>query len=80
MCKLSLTLRFMIHRISTMKINIRTVALTFLAVVLWSVASSQSRIKYTTEEYIARWSKTAVEHQEKYGIPASITLAQGILE
>ena len=70
----------MIHRISTMKINIRTLALTFLAMILWSVASSQSRIKYTTEEYIARWSKTAVEHQEKYGIPASITLAQGILE
>ena len=80
MCKLSLTLRFMIHRISTMKINIRTLVLTFVSVVLWSVALSQSRIKYTTEEYIARWSKTAVEHQEKYGIPASITLAQGILE
>lgn len=80
MCKLSLTLHSMIHRISTMKIDIRTVALTFVAMAVWSVAASQSRVKYTTEEYIARWSKTAVEHQEKYGIPASITLAQGILE
>lgn len=80
MCKLSLTLRSMIHRISIMKIDIRTLALTFVALVIWSVAASQSRVKYTTEEYIARWNKTAVEHQEKYGIPASITLAQGILE
>lgn len=80
MCKLSLTLRFMIHRISTMKIDFRTLLLTLVALTAGLVAEAQSRVKYTTEEYIARWSKTAVEHQEKYGIPASITLAQGILE
>lgn len=32
------------------------------------------------EEYIERYSALAVEHQNEYGIPASITLAQGLLE
>ncbi len=30
--------------------------------------------------YIQKYSPIAVKHQEKYGIPASITLAQGLLE
>lgn len=32
------------------------------------------------EEYIERFSEVATEEQDAYGIPASITLAQGILE
>lgn len=32
------------------------------------------------EEYIDRYASLAVEHQAEYGIPASITLAQGLLE
>lgn len=32
------------------------------------------------EDYISRYSTLAVEHQQQYGIPASITLAQGLLE
>lgn len=32
------------------------------------------------EEYIQRWYRVALEHQVSYGIPASITMAQGILE
>lgn len=32
------------------------------------------------EDYIAKYSEMAVEQQNKYGIPASITLAQGLLE
>jgi hypothetical protein len=32
------------------------------------------------EDYIAKWSDLAVEHMHRYGIPASIKLAQGILE
>lgn len=63
-----------------MKIDFRTLLLAVVALTIWSGVAAQSRVKYTTEEYIARWSKIAVEHQEKYGIPASITLAQGILE
>jgi flagellum-specific peptidoglycan hydrolase FlgJ len=34
----------------------------------------------TYENYIHKYSDLAVEHMEKYKIPASITLAQGILE
>jgi flagellum-specific peptidoglycan hydrolase FlgJ len=36
--------------------------------------------KNTTEEYIKLYKKTAVRQMHKYGIPASIILAQGILE
>lgn len=32
------------------------------------------------EAYIARWRKTALAQQKQYGIPAAITLAQGLLE
>ena len=34
----------------------------------------------TAESYIDQWQEEAVRQMEKYGIPASITLAQGILE
>ena len=34
----------------------------------------------STSEYIRKFSNIAVEQMKKYGIPASITLAQGILE
>ena len=34
----------------------------------------------TQEHYIASWQDEAVAQMQKYGIPASITLAQGILE
>lgn len=36
--------------------------------------------RQTAEEYIAKYSDIAVAHMERYGIPASITIAQGILE
>ena len=34
----------------------------------------------TREEYIDRYKSIAVAHMERYGIPASITMAQGLLE
>lgn len=37
-------------------------------------------VKLTPQEYIYKWRATAVEHQELYGIPASITMGQAILE
>lgn len=40
--------------------------------------SAQTRI--TREEYIDRYKSIAIAHMERYGIPASITMAQGILE
>jgi flagellum-specific peptidoglycan hydrolase FlgJ len=33
-----------------------------------------------TEQYIKRFKSVAVQEMKRYGIPASITLAQGILE
>lgn len=41
--------------------------------------SGQSRSE-VFRDYIKEYSKLAIEHQKKYGIPASITLAQGLLE
>ncbi len=36
--------------------------------------------RQTREEYIDKYKSIAVRHMERYGIPASITMAQGILE
>ncbi|MFN5417330.1 MAG: glycoside hydrolase family 73 protein, partial [Flavobacteriia bacterium] len=36
--------------------------------------------KYTQQEYISMWKETAVKQMNLHKIPASITLAQGILE
>lgn len=41
-------------------------------------ATAQGRI--TKEEYIDRYKAIAIAHMERYGIPASITMAQGLLE
>ncbi|HAR37602.1 MAG: N-acetylmuramoyl-L-alanine amidase [Bacteroidetes bacterium GWD2_45_23] len=40
---------------------------------------AQQRVK-TYEDYIDRYGDLAINHMERYEIPASITLAQGILE
>ncbi|MBP3317476.1 MAG: glucosaminidase domain-containing protein [Alistipes sp.] len=50
-------------------------ALLFSAVDAMAQASRQ-----TKEEYIQRYKHIAIDHMERYGIPASITMAQGILE
>ncbi|MXV14777.1 LysM peptidoglycan-binding domain-containing protein [Pedobacter sp. HMF7056] len=36
--------------------------------------------KYTAQEYIERFKAIAITEMDRYGIPASITLAQGLLE
>ena len=36
--------------------------------------------KYTPESYIDTWRDVAIKQMRKYGVPASITLAQGLLE
>ena len=40
----------------------------------------QSPTKMTQSDYVSMWSNVAVEHMLTYRIPASITLAQGLLE
>lgn len=36
--------------------------------------------RFTAEEYIGQWKEVAVRKMKEHGIPASITLAQGLLE
>lgn len=62
--------------------SIATKAKIFISTLLaccTTAASAQTR-KYTREEYIERYKHIAIAHMERYGIPASITMAQGILE
>jgi len=52
----------------------------WLLLMLWVPLAlmGQRRIEY--EEYIKRYRRVAIREMKKYGIPASITLAQGLLE
>ena len=43
-------------------------------------AGASAQTRQTKEEYIEKYKQIAIDHMERYGIPASITLAQGILE
>ena len=45
-----------------------------------SALDAVAQTRQTREEYIDKYKHIAIEHMERYGIPASITLAQGILE
>jgi len=49
-------------------------------IVLCSVVPAGAQTRQTREEYIERYKSIAVSQMERYGIPASITMAQGILE
>ncbi len=57
--------------------NIKTVA---IVVALATASSIYAQTRQTRQEYIERYKHIAIEHMEYYGIPASITMAQGILE
>ncbi len=53
----------------------------FLAIVILSVSLSvTAKERQTREEYVEKYKAIAIAHMERYGIPASITMAQGILE
>ncbi len=60
----------------------KIISLSFL--LLFTVISAQigasAQTNQTKQEYIDRYKFIAIDHMEKYGIPASITMAQGILE
>ena len=43
-------------------------------------AEKPSSEKYTPESYIEKWKDVAIRQMRKHGIPASITLAQALLE
>ena len=52
----------------------------FFALTLILFAKSNAQGWKTDEQYIQKFAQYAVEEMEKYKIPASITLAQGLLE
>jgi len=54
----------------------RTLVYFFIALVSISVVAQEA----TSEDYIRKYHKIAIDEMHIYGIPASITLAQGILE
>lgn len=71
---------FVKNIITYMRLTVRILCLIFvLAVVGTAEAESQRRLP-SYEKYVSQYSDLAVQHQKKYHIPASITLAQGILE
>ncbi len=49
------------------------------AAALFAAAQLQAQ-KITRAEYLQRYKDIAIEHMERYGIPASIKMAQGMLE
>lgn len=61
--------------------NISKIAISLTGILLFGLCGEgQAQIRQTREEYIDRYKHIAVEQMERYGIPASITMAQGILE
>lgn len=61
-----------------MKLTIRIFCLLFF-ITTFAEAATQRKVP-SYEKYIKTYSDLAVQHQKKYKIPASITLAQGLLE
>ena len=63
--------------------NISRKAILLAGILLLAAApltAQKRQTRQTLEEYVDRYKSIAVEHMERYGIPASITMAQGILE
>lgn len=60
--------------------NISKKAICSAALAALFCLTAQAQVRQTREEYIDRYKSIAVKHMERYGIPASITMAQGILE
>lgn len=52
----------------------------FFVLLFWALAQPGAFAQTNTEVYIDTWHATAVQNMNRYGIPASIILAQGILE
>lgn len=51
----------------------------FPAIALLAI-SFQAKAETSKKQYVDNWKSTAIAQMNKYGIPASITLSQGILE
>ena len=53
---------------------------TLLLSILVGATLATAAVRQTREEYVEKYKVIAIAHMERYGIPASITMAQGILE
>ena len=63
-----------------MRLTLRILSLLLvLSVTSTALGASQRKVP-AYEKYIKQYSSLAIQHQKKYRIPASITLAQGLLE
>ena len=71
-------------KISSVFVGFRHAAIAFAAMALVSCSASRHSLSANDKDayaaYISKYSDMAVEQMKKYGIPASITLAQGLLE
>lgn len=63
-----------------MKLQTRSYLLTFFFCLLVATYAHGQRKNSSYVKYIDQYNSLAIQHQKKYAIPASITLAQGILE
>lgn len=63
-----------------MRILIRILTLMVLAITCLCPAAIGQRKLASYQKYINKYSDLAIQHQKRYRIPASITLAQGLLE
>ena len=64
----------------TMRLSLHLLSILLFSLV-WTSAGAESQRKLTSyEKYISQYNDLAIQHQKKYRIPASITLAQGLLE
>jgi LysM repeat protein len=52
----------------------------FVVGTTFSVTGNSGTTRISKNDYIETWKETAVQNMIQYGIPASITMAQGILE
>ena len=59
---------------------LKTILVLALALGLAPVRAQAGNGDQSPEQYIEQWKKVAVEKMKEHGIPASITLAQGLLE
>ncbi len=60
--------------------KIHLLLLAVIALFTCNSTNAQEKPLNDSEKYLLKYSAIAVEQMEKYGIPASITLAQGLLE
>lgn len=63
-----------------MQSTFRILCLLVILVFLGNTEAFSQRKNPSFEKYIKQYSNLAIQHQKKYGIPSSITLAQGLFE